>query len=129
MPCGKDVDQRLFVDSDHAGDQNTQRSRTGFLSLNSAPITWFSKRQSTIKTSVFGSEFVAMRPGMETLCGIRYTVQMMVVPLSGPFFTYGDNISVVYITQRPESILKKTSTLVCYHALATRGCGNGEFLV
>jgi hypothetical protein len=70
-----------------------------------------------------------MRPGMETLCGIRYTVQMMVVPLSGPFFTYGDNISVVYITQRPESILKKTSTLVCYHALATRGCGNGEFLV
>ncbi len=31
VPRGKDVDLRLFVDSDHAGDQHTRRSRTGFL--------------------------------------------------------------------------------------------------
>ena len=48
VPQRIDVDLRLFVDSDHAGDQNTRRSRTGFLIyLNSAPITWFSKKQST----------------------------------------------------------------------------------
>ncbi len=34
---GKVVDLRMFVDSDHAGDQRTQRSRSGFLIyLNSA---------------------------------------------------------------------------------------------
>jgi hypothetical protein len=60
--CAKDVDLRLFVDSDHAGDGNTLRSRTSFLIyLNSAPITWFSKKQSTIETSVFGAEFVALK--------------------------------------------------------------------
>ena len=29
-PAGKEVDIRLFVDSDHAGDKKTRRSRTGF---------------------------------------------------------------------------------------------------
>jgi hypothetical protein len=32
-----------------------------------APIVWHSKKQATIKTSVFGTEFVAMKQGMEAL--------------------------------------------------------------
>jgi hypothetical protein len=47
-----------------------------------------------------------MKQGMETLRGIRYKVRMMGVPLSGPSYIYGDNMSVVHNTQRPESILK-----------------------
>jgi hypothetical protein len=31
IPRGKEVDLRLFVDSDHAGEQFTRRSRTGFV--------------------------------------------------------------------------------------------------
>ncbi len=43
VPRGKDVDLRLFVDSDHAGDQNTRRSRTGFLAyLNSLSLAYHS---------------------------------------------------------------------------------------
>jgi hypothetical protein len=43
----------------------------GFLIyLNMAPIVWHSKKQSTIKTSVFGAEFVAMKQGMEALRGL-----------------------------------------------------------
>ena len=30
LPRGKEVDLRLFVDSDHAGDLRTRHSRTGF---------------------------------------------------------------------------------------------------
>ena len=30
LPRGKEVDLRLFVDSDHAGDLRTRCSRTGF---------------------------------------------------------------------------------------------------
>ena len=53
---GKEVDLRMFVDSDHAGDKRTRRSRSGFLIyLNMAPIVWVSCRQATIKTSVFGA--------------------------------------------------------------------------
>ncbi|KAI2513193.1 hypothetical protein MHU86_1231 [Fragilaria crotonensis] len=128
-PRGKDVDLRLFVDSDHAGDKKTRRSRTGFLIyLNSAPITWFSKKQSTIETSVFGAEFVAMKQGMETLRGLRYKLRMMGVSLSGPSYIYGDNMSVVHNTQRPESTLKKKSNSVCYHAVR-EAVAMGECLV
>ena len=67
-PRGKEVDLRLYVDSDHAGDERTRRSRTGFfVFLNSAPINWLSRKQPTIETSVFGAEFVAMKHGMETV--------------------------------------------------------------
>jgi hypothetical protein len=64
-----------------------------------------------------GAEFVAMKVGMETLRGIRYKLRMMGVELSGPLYIYGDNMSVIYNTQRPESILKKKSNVVCYHAV------------
>jgi hypothetical protein len=45
VPRVKEVDLRLFVDSDHAGEQFTRSSRTGFvIYLNMAPIVRFSKR-------------------------------------------------------------------------------------
>lgn len=115
---GKPVDLRMCVDSDHAGDKTTRRSRTGFLIfVNMALIQWMSKKQPTIETSVFGAEFVAMKHGMETLRGLRYKLRMMGVPLTGPSFIYGDNMSVIYNTSRPESTLKKKSNSICYHAV------------
>ena len=43
-PLGKEVDLRLFVDSSHADDKATRRSRTGyFIFLNMAPFAWLSK--------------------------------------------------------------------------------------
>jgi hypothetical protein len=77
----------MYTDSDHAGDQRARRSRTGyFIFLNSAPISWLSKKQGTIETSVFGAEFVAMKTGIETLRGLRYKIRMMGVPISGPSY-------------------------------------------
>ena len=117
-PHGKDVDLRLYVDSDHAGDKRSRRSRTGyFIFLNSAPINWLSRKQGTIETSVFGAEFVAMKIGMEALRGIRYKLRMMGVPVEGPSYIFGDNMSVIHNTQRPESTLKKKSNQICYHAV------------
>jgi hypothetical protein len=117
-PRGKEVDLRIFVDSDHAGDAKLRRSRTSFyIFLNMAPIVWYSKKQATVETSVFGAEFVAMKVAMETCRGIRYKLRMMGVPLSGPTYIYGDNMSVIHNTQTPESTLKKKSNEICYHAV------------
>jgi hypothetical protein len=111
---GKEVDLRLFVDSDHAGEQFTRRSRTGFvIYLSMAPVVWFSKRHPTVESSVFGAKFVAMKNGIETCRGLRYKVRMMGVDLSGPIFVYGDKMSVVHNTQRPEYVLKKKYLLSC----------------
>jgi hypothetical protein len=82
-----------------------------------APIVWFSKRQQTVESSVFGADFVAMKNGIETCRGLRYKLRMMGVALSGPTFVYGDTMSVVHNTQRPESVLKKKSKSIFYHAV------------
>jgi len=117
-PRGEEVDIRMYVDLDHAGDKRTRRSRTGyFVFLNSALVAWLSKKQATIETSVFGAEFVAMKIGIEALRGLRYKLRMMGVPISGPSFVYGDNMSVIHNTQKPESVLKKKSNQLCYHAV------------
>ena len=42
---------------------------------------------------------------------------MMGVPLSGPSYIYGYNMSVIHNTQRPESTLTKKNNSICYHDL------------
>ena len=71
--------------------------------------------QATIETSVFGAEFVAMKIGIEHSRSLRYKLRMMGIPLDGPTYVFGDNMSVIHNTQRPESTLKKKSNSICYH--------------
>ena len=120
-PLGKPIQMTTFVDSDHAGDKVTRRSRTGVLVfLNRAPIIWFTKKQNSIETSSFGSEFTAMKQGVEISEGLRYKLRMMGVPLDGATHIKADNMSVIKNTSLPESMLKKKSNSIAYHYVRER---------
>ena len=80
-------------------------------------VIWFTKRQAMIESTVFGSEFVVMKQGMESSWGLWYKLRMMGVPIARPTYTYGDNMSVIHNTQRPESMLRKKSNSICFHAV------------
>ena len=95
--------------------------------MNTALIDWLSKKKATIESSVFGAELIAMKTGVEALRGIRYKLRMMGVPLTGPTDIYGDNMSVIYNTSRPELTLKKKSNSICYHAVR-EAVASGECL-
>ena len=61
-PCVKKVDICMFTDSDHTGGKVSPRSRSGFLiNVNTELVKCFSKKQSMIKTSVFGANFVTIK--------------------------------------------------------------------
>ena len=127
-PIGNYVDLRMWVDSDHEGEKVKRRSRTGyFILLNTALIDWLSKKKATIEVSVCGSEFVAMKTGVEALRDIRYKLRMIGVPLTGLTYMYDDNMSVIYNTSLPESPLKKKSDSISYHAVG-EAVASGEFL-
>ena len=68
-----------YVDSDHAGDSLTRKSRTGFLVfVNYTLVYWLSKKQTGIETSSFGSEFMAMKHQCtEYIRGLKYKLRMM----------------------------------------------------
>ena len=70
-PRGASVQINVYVDSDHAGNKVTRRSRTGILILlNMAPIDCFSKRQNTVESSTFGSELIALKIASEQIMGL-----------------------------------------------------------
>ena len=106
----------------------TRRSRTGFICfINGSPIIWYSKKQGGIEGATFGSEFMAMKTAVELNCGLRYKLQMMGIPIDGPSYLYGDNMSVLHNTQKPESTLKKKSNSIAYH-LVRESVAMGEML-
>jgi hypothetical protein len=115
-PLGRPVVLRTFVDADHAGDKMTRHSRTGFIQyLNSAPITWYSKKQGGIEGASFGSEFMAMKRAVEANRGLRNKLRVIGIPIDGPTYFYGDNMSVFHNVRKPESTLKKMNNSIAYH--------------
>lgn len=116
MERGNTVVTSCFVDSDHAGCKATRRSHTGvLLFVNKAPIMWYSKRQNTVETSTFGSEFCAMKTAIDMIEGLRYKLRMMGIPLLGSTSVFCDNESVVKNSTAPESTLKKRHNAIAYH--------------
>jgi hypothetical protein len=115
-PRGKSVVTRCYVDADHAGCLATRRSDTGVLIfVNEAPIVWFSKRQNTVESSTFGSEFIALKQSIDLIEGLRYKLRMMGIPIDATTSVYCDNEAVVRNTTAPESTLKKKHNAICYH--------------
>ena len=78
--------------------------------------------------TVFGTKFVTMKKGMNSLRGLNYKLKMMVISISGPSYIYGDNMSVVLNASWPESLLRKKSNSVCY-PLVHESVSVGESLV
>ena len=115
------------VDADLAGDTVTRRSRTGFLVwVNSSLVYFWSKKQTAVETSSFGSEFIAMKQCCEYLRGLRYKLRMMGIPVNGPCYIQGDNQSVLANTTEPSSTLKKKSMSIAYH-FVREGVARGEW--
>ena len=118
LALGRPVTITCFVDADHAGNIVTRRSHTGILIfLQNAPILWYSKRQNTVETSSFGSEFVALRIAKEMIVALRYKLRMFGVPLAGPANVLCDNRGVVKNTSLPSSVLSKRHNAINYHAV------------
>jgi hypothetical protein len=115
-PRGNPIIMSCFVDADHAGNRVTRRSHTGIIIFcNRAPILWFSKRQNTVETSSFGSEFIAARIAVQLIEGLRYKLRMFGIPLQGPTNVYCDNQSVVTNASKPESTLRRKHNSIAYH--------------
>ena len=82
-----------------------------------APIIWFSKKQNTVESSTFGSEFVAMRIPWDLIVSLWYKLRMFGVPIDGPTDVMCDNQGVVNNTSLPQSLLGKKNNAINYHAV------------
>ena len=92
-------------------------SSINIIFINRAPIIWHSKRQNTVESSTFTSEFIAMKACMERIVGIRFKLQMFGIPIDGAADVLCDNQSVVNNSSKFESTLDKKHASIAYHAV------------
>ena len=110
-----------FVDANLMADSTSGRSQTGIIHLfNKCPIDWFSKRQTTVETATYGSEFVAARICVDQIIDLRNTLRYLGVPLavvngSNASYMFGDNLSVVNSSVLPAGKLQKRAHILNFH--------------
>ena len=115
-PRGHGVYITAFVDASFAQNKKTRKSHTGFIIfVNRAPIIWYSKRQSTMETSTFSAEFMAMKSCLQSIEGLRFKLRMFGIPVEGPAHIFCDNEGVVKNSSKVESTLDKKHNSVAYH--------------
>jgi hypothetical protein len=78
---------------------------------------WFCKAQSTVESSTFGSEFVAMRIEVDLIEYLRYKPRMFGTPLEGTAHVFFNNKSVITNSTVPTSRLKKKHNSIAYHTV------------
>jgi len=115
-PLLEDLTLTCFVDADHAHDKVNRRSVTGaIIYLGSAPIKWMSRRQKSVSTSTYESEYYAMRIVTEEVVGMRYMLRSIGVPTCGPSSVYTDNKAVFQSSTVTKSKLKVKHAALSYH--------------
>ena len=133
-PLGHEVVMTTYVDANLYHDMITGRALTGILHfVNGTPVEWFSKKQATVETATYGSEFVAAKIATEQIIDLRNTLRYLGIPIKKesvmsmskdgdnaegqdmPTFLFGDNQSVITSSTIPSSLLNKRHNALAYH--------------
>ena len=117
-PLGKPVVLTSYVDANLYHDMVTGRSVSGILHLvNQTPFEWFSKKQNTVETATYGSEFVAAQIATEQIIANRMMFRYLGIPVREKTFLFGDNKSVVDSSAKPHAVLHKRHNALSFHCV------------
>ena len=116
IPLGKYVTLTHYFDANLYHDMVTGRSVTGILHLvNKSPMDWFSKKQETVETATYGSEFIAARTCVDQDIDFRNTLRYLDVPIRERSYMFGDNKSVIDSSAHPHAKLHKCHNALSFH--------------
>jgi hypothetical protein len=124
-PLGKYITLTHYVDANLYHCTLTGRSVTGILHLlNQCPIDWYSKKQATVETATYGSEFVAARTCVEQVLDLRLTLRYLGVPIRKWSIMFGDNTKSCRCPQQTLGIRSRMALSSTPSLLEGRHCGH-----
>ena len=83
--------------------------------INSAPVTWISRKQTVVESSTFGAEFIALKTALDLVEALVYKLRMLGVPIDGEARVFCDNEAVVKSGSFPEITLKKKTSSIAFN--------------
>ena len=106
-PLGNAVVTTTTMDANLNHGLATGESLTGCLHfVNKIPVNWYSRKQATVETVTYGSEFVAPKTATE---------QIMDMTMGSKSFLFGDNRAVVTSATLPHSTLTNHHNILAFH--------------
>ena len=115
-PLGEAVTTTTTMDANLNHCLATGKSLTVCLHfVNKTPVDWYSKKQATLETATYGSEFVAAKTATEQIMDIRQTLRYLGAPITTKSFLFGDNRSVVTRATLSHSSLTKSHNILAFH--------------
>jgi len=115
-PLGPMVVFSRYVDANLFHDWINGRSVTGIITIvNQTPLEWISKKQATVETATYGSEFIATRHATEKSIEDRTLFRYLGVPIMSKDYMFGDNESVVNSSTRIDAKLHKRHNALSFH--------------
>lgn len=89
-----------FADADHANDQNSRKSITGYVSLlNGSVVTWCSQKQRIVALSSMEAEYVAASTAAQELLWIRQFLKDVGVSVKNATKLFIDNQSAIALVK------------------------------
>ena len=83
--------------------------------VNKTPVDWYSKKQSTVETATYGSEYTSARTCVEQILDLRNTLRYLGVPVRLKSYMFGDNRSVVDSSMTPHAKIHKRHVALSFH--------------
>lgn len=117
-----------YTDSDFAGDRDTRRSTSGFVyMLHGGPVSWRSKRQSTVAASTAEAEYMAAAEAVKEGLWLRTLLKGMGED-PGAVQLYEDNQACLAMAGDPLGLGRAKHIDVAYHLVRDR-VGTGEVVM
>jgi hypothetical protein len=94
----------------------TRRSITAILHfLNQTPMDLYSKKQATVETATFGSEFITVRTTIDQIVDLRMTLCYLGIPIQEKSYVFGDNKTIINTSSTPHAKLHKRHNALSFH--------------
>jgi hypothetical protein len=104
-----------YSDSDFAGDYDTRKSTSGYLfTLNNGPISWKSKRQSTISLSTTEAEFNGLEQATREAIWLKNLLIEVGIKINTVEIK-GDNTGAINLAYNPEYHQRTKHTATRYY--------------
>ena len=85
-PLGKSVTTTTTLDANLLHCLATGASLTACLYFcNQTPTDWYFKKQASVETTTYGSEFVVAKTATDQIMDLRYTLRYLGVPMKSTF--------------------------------------------